>query len=59
MIDCYRDSSAMQHVAVSVHDAYKALRQGRLGDSARALTRQGNLGSLGAVLEELPWIIRF
>jgi len=59
MIDCYRDSSAMQHVAVSVHDAYKALRQGRLRDSARALTREGNLGSLGAVLEELPWIIRF
>src|SRR5262249_61364730 len=39
MIDCYRDSSAMQHVAVSVHDAYKALRQGPLRDSAPALTR--------------------
>jgi len=59
MIDCYRDSSVMQDVAVSVSAACKALRQGRLRDSARALTRQGNLGSLGAVLEELPWIIRF
>lgn len=59
MIDCYRDASAMQHIAVSVHDAYQAAKRGRLGESARALTRQGNLGSIGAVLEELPWIIRF
>lgn len=59
MIDCYRDASAMQHIAVSVHDAYQAARRGRLRESAKALTRAGNLGSIGAVLEELPWIIRF
>jgi len=59
MIDCYRDASAMQHVAVSVHDAYQAAKRGRLKESVKALTRQGNLGSIGAVLEELPWIIRF
>ena len=59
MIDCYRDASAMQHIAVSVHDAYQAAKRGRLGESTRALTRSGNLGSIGAVLEELPWIIRF
>jgi len=59
MIDCYRDASAMQHVAVSVHDAYQAVKRGRLKESVKALTRQGNLGSIGAVIEELPWIIRF
>ncbi len=59
MIDCYRDASAMQHVAVSVHDAYQAAKRGRLKESVKALTRQGNLGSIGAVLEELPWLIRF
>lgn len=59
MIDCYRDSSAMQHIAVSVHDAYQAAKGGRVGESAKALVRKGNLGSLGAVLEELPWILRF
>jgi hypothetical protein len=59
MIDCYRDASAMQHIAVSVHDAYQAAKRGRLRESAKALTRQGNLGSIGAVLEELPWLIRF
>ena len=59
MIDCYRDSSAMQHVAVSVHDSFQALKSGRVGESARAMTRTGNLGSIGAVLEELPWLVRF
>jgi MoaA/NifB/PqqE/SkfB family radical SAM enzyme len=58
-IDCYRDSSVMQHIAVSVHDAYQALRRGRMAEAGRALTRQGNLGSLRAVTEELPWLLRF
>lgn len=58
MIDCYRDSSAMQHIAVSVHDAYQALKKGRIGAGLKALTRTGNLGSIGAVLEELPWIFK-
>jgi MoaA/NifB/PqqE/SkfB family radical SAM enzyme len=59
MIDCYRDSSVMQHVAVSAHDSYRAFRQGKIGEGFKALTRTGNLGSLGSVLEELPWILRF
>jgi hypothetical protein len=49
----------MQHIAVSVHDAYQALRRGRMAEAGRALTRQGNLGSLRAVTEELPWLLRF
>jgi MoaA/NifB/PqqE/SkfB family radical SAM enzyme len=59
MIDCYRDSSVMQHVGVSVHDAYQALRAGKLGQAAKALARPTNLGSLRAIFEELPWLLRF
>lgn len=59
MIDCYRDSSVMQHIGVSAHDAYQALRAGKLGDAARAVTRKGNLGSVRAVLQELPWLLKF
>jgi MoaA/NifB/PqqE/SkfB family radical SAM enzyme len=59
MIDCYRDSSVMQYVGVSVHDAYQAVRAGKLGQAAKALTRPANLGSLRAILEELPWLLRF
>jgi MoaA/NifB/PqqE/SkfB family radical SAM enzyme len=59
MINCYRDSSLMQHIAVSVHDAYQSAKQGKLLEAAKALTRKGNLDSLRAVMEELPWIMRF
>lgn len=59
MIDCYRDSSVMQHIGVSVHDAYSALRSGDLRGAAKAVARRGNLGSLRAVLEELPWLLKF
>ena len=59
MIDCYRDSSVMHHIGLSVHDAYQALRSGELGEAAKALMRRGNLGSIRAVLEEVPWLLRF
>ena len=59
MIDCYRDSSVMHHVGVAVHDTYQAVKKGDLVGGFKALTRKGNLGSLGAVMEELPWLIRF
>jgi MoaA/NifB/PqqE/SkfB family radical SAM enzyme len=59
MIDCYRDSSAMQYIGVSIHDTYQALRAGKMGQAARALARPANLGSLRAVIEELPWLLRF
>ena len=59
MIDCYRDSSVMQYIGVSVHDAYQAVRAGKLGQAAKALARPANLGSLRAILEELPWLLRF
>ncbi len=59
MIDCYRDSSVMQHIGVSVHDAYQSFRRGKVGAGIKALGRTGNLGSIRAVLEELPWLVRF
>lgn len=58
MIDCYRDASVMQHIGVSVHDAYRALKARDLPGAARAFTRRGNLGSLHAVLEQMSWILR-
>jgi MoaA/NifB/PqqE/SkfB family radical SAM enzyme len=59
MIDCYRDASVMQYIGVSIHDAYQALRSGKLRQAAQALTRPGNWGSLRAVLQDLPWLLRF
>jgi len=59
MIDCYRDSSVMQHVGVSAHDAYQSFKRGNLREGAKALTRKGNLGSVYAVLEQLPWLLKF
>ena len=59
MIDCYRDSSVMQHVGVSAHDAYQSFKRGNLREGAKALTRRGNLGSVHSVLEQLPWLLKF
>jgi MoaA/NifB/PqqE/SkfB family radical SAM enzyme len=59
MIDCYRDSSVMHHIGLSVHDTYQALRSGELGEAAKALMRRGNLGSIRAVLEGVPWLLQF
>lgn len=59
MIDCYRDSSVMQHVGISVHDAYQSFKRGVFRGTAVALARKGNLGSVHAVLEQLPWLMKF
>jgi MoaA/NifB/PqqE/SkfB family radical SAM enzyme len=59
MIDCYRDASTMQHIAVSVHDAATSLKSGDIWGAAKALGRQGNGGSIHAVVEELPWLMKF
>lgn len=59
MIDCYRDSSVMHHIGVSAHDGYVALRKGDLRGAVRSVLRPGNLGSIRAVVEKLPWLLRF
>jgi MoaA/NifB/PqqE/SkfB family radical SAM enzyme len=59
MIDCYRDASTMQHIAVSAHDAVRSLRSGDFAGAAKALGRKGNAGSIHSVFEQLPWLMRF
>ena len=56
MIDCYRDSSVLQHPAISLNDAYTALKHGRVGAAAQALLNRRNLLALKAVWENRKWI---
>ena len=56
MIDCYRDPSVMQHVAISVSDAYQNMKKGRLGAAAKNIFDRRNLISLRAVWEDRKWI---
>jgi hypothetical protein len=44
---------------VSVHDAAQALKRGDLVSTAKALGRKGNGGSLHAVFEQIPWLMKF
>src|SRR5882672_6767341 len=56
MIDCYRDPSVLQFVAISASDAWNNLRRGRPVAAARNLLDRRNLTSLRAVWEERQWI---
>jgi MoaA/NifB/PqqE/SkfB family radical SAM enzyme len=56
MIDCYRDPSVLQFVAISASDAWKHLKQGRLLAAARNIFDSRNLISLKAVWEDRKWI---
>ncbi|MBU6399575.1 MAG: radical SAM protein [Verrucomicrobia bacterium] len=56
MIDCYRDPSVLQFVAISASDAWHNLRRGRLGAAARNLLDRRNWISLKAVWEDRRWI---
>jgi MoaA/NifB/PqqE/SkfB family radical SAM enzyme len=56
MIDCYRDPSVLQFVAISASDAWQNLRRGRLLQAARHLFDRRNLTSLKAVWEDRRWI---
>ena len=56
MVDCYRDASVMQHVAVSATDAARDVRTGHLLRAASRLARWDNLVSIGAALETQKWI---
>jgi MoaA/NifB/PqqE/SkfB family radical SAM enzyme len=57
MIDCYRDPSILQFVAVNASDAWQSLRQGRLLKAARHVFDSRNLTSLKAVWENRKWIV--
>jgi hypothetical protein len=56
MIDCYRDPSVLQFVAISASDAYQNLKKGRLGAAARNIFDRRNLVSLRAVWDDRKWI---
>ncbi len=56
MIDCYRDPSVLQFIAVSASDAWHNLRRGRLRAAARHVFDGRNLTSLRAVWEERKYI---
>ncbi|MCU0771420.1 MAG: radical SAM protein [Verrucomicrobia bacterium] len=56
MIDCYRDPSILQHVAINASDAWNAAKRGRLLTAARHVLDSRNLTSLKAVWEDRHWI---
>jgi hypothetical protein len=56
MIDCYRDPSVLQHVAISMSDAYNNLKKGDLAGAAKNVFDRRNLTSLKAVWEDRKWI---
>lgn len=56
MIDCYRDPSVLQFVAVNAHDTWQALKRGRLIKAAGHLLDRRNLTSLKAVWEDRKYI---
>jgi MoaA/NifB/PqqE/SkfB family radical SAM enzyme len=56
MIDCYRDPSVLQFVAISASDAWNHLKRGRFRAAARNIFDSRNLTSLKAVWEDRKWI---
>lgn len=58
MVDCFRDASVQQFVALSLSDGLKAVRQGHLRQAWRHLVDPRNLTSLGSALENLFWLKR-
>ena len=49
--DCYHDSSAMLHFAVSLGDAFDHLKKGQVLSALKTLADERNLSSLSAVAE--------
>lgn len=56
MIDCYRDPSVLQFVAISASDAWSNLKRGKLLAAARSIFDSRNLTSLKAVWEDRKYI---
>jgi MoaA/NifB/PqqE/SkfB family radical SAM enzyme len=56
MIDCYRDPSVLQFVAISASDAWNNLKRGKLLAAAKNVFDSRNLTSLKAVWEDRKWI---
>lgn len=56
MIDCYRDPSVMQSIAVNASDAWQSLRRGHVVKAAKHVLDPRNVTSLKAVWDERKWI---
>jgi len=56
MIDCYRDPSVLHFCAISLSDAWHALKRGRFMKAVKHLLDRRNLSSLRAVWETRTWI---
>ncbi len=56
MIDCYRDPSILQYVAISASDAFNNVKKGKLGAAAKNIFDRRNLTSIKAVWEDRKWI---
>lgn len=56
MIDCYRDPSVMQFVAINASDAYHDFKRGKLLAGAKKILDRRNLTSLKAVWDDRQWI---
>lgn len=55
-IDCYRDASVQQYLAVVLGDAWAAVRRGKFGQALRHLAHPNTLLSLGSILEARHWL---
>src|SRR5712671_781512 len=56
MIDCYRDPSVLQRVAINASDAWQATKKGQLLTAAKHVFDSRNVTSLKAVWEDRKWI---
>jgi len=56
MIDCYRDPSVLQFIAVNASEAWQNLKRGRLLTAAKQVCDPRNVTSLKAVWENRQWI---
>ena len=56
MIDCYRDPSVMQSLAVGLSDAWNHAKNGRLIAASKDLLNPRHLTSLKTIWEERKWI---
>ncbi len=58
MIDCYRDPSVLQHIAINASDSWQALKKGRLLKAAGHVFDSRNITSLRAVAEDFKWVTK-
>lgn len=58
MVDCFRDASVQQFVALSFSDGLKAIRGGHIRQAWKHLVDPRNIASLGSALENLFWLKR-